>query len=168
MKICVLLADGFEEVEAIAPIDLLRRAGFDVTTIAIKNKEVVGSHGITVIADKVSDEVSPDEFDAAILPGGMPGSLNLDSSAFVDSVINAVLAKNGNLAAICAAPMVLGHRGLLEGKDATCFPGFEKELFLAKIKNAAVVTDGKITTANGMESALEFGKELVKQFSKSK
>lgn len=164
MKICILLAPGFEEVEALAPLDLMRRANLDVITVSISDKAITGSHGITVIADKLCTEVSENDFDAVVFPGGMPGSLNLDSAPFTDKIIDAVTKKNGKLAAICAAPLILGRRGLLVGKKATCFPGFESELNGAIIESAAVVTDGNITTGNGMESALLFGKELVKNF----
>ena len=164
MKICVLLAPGFEEVEALAPLDLMRRAGLDAITVSIAEKEVTGSHGITIIADKLCTEVSENDFDAVVFPGGMPGSLNLDSSPFTDKIIDAVTKKCGKLAAICAAPLILGRRNLLIGKKATCFPGFENELKGALIDTAPVVTDGNITTGNGMESALLFGKELVKNF----
>ena len=140
----------------------MRRAGLDAITVSIlREKEVTGSHGITVIADKNYLEVSENDFDAVIFPGGMPGSLNLDSSDFTNKIINAVSKKNGRIAAICAAPLILGRRGLLKSKRATCFPGFEKELTGAIVENLPVVTDGNITTANGMESALIFGKELV-------
>ena len=165
MKVCIFLADGFEEVEALAPLDLLRRAGFDVTSVSIKDSVVTGAHGIRVIADKTASEVSYDSFDAVILPGGMPGAKNLDSSDFVDKTVRSVHDKGGKLAAICAAPMVLGHKGILQGKKATCFPGFEDDLIGAEVLPLPVVTDGNITTANGMESAILFGKELVLRFS---
>ena len=160
--ILVTLAEGFEEIEALTPVDMLRRAGKDVRTVAIGKNPVTGSHGISVVADLMADEVVLDEVEHLILPGGMPGSVNLDASAFVDACIASVLARGGHLAAICAAPLVLGRRGLLEGKRATCFPGFEGELRGARVTALDVVTDGKITTANGMEAALPFAKELVR------
>ena len=165
MKICILLAPGFEEVEALAPLDLLRRAGLDTTTVSVSEKCVTGSHGITVVADSLCTDVDPQNFDAVIFPGGMPGSLNLDSSDFTNKIIDSVLKKKGRIAAICAAPLILGRRGLLIGKKATCFPGFERELTGATVIDSPVVTDGNVTTANGMESALIFGKELVSLFS---
>ena len=160
--ILVTLAEGFEEIEALTPVDMLRRAGKDVRTVAIGKNPVTGSHGISVVADLVADEVVLDEVEHLILPGGMPGSVNLDASAFVDACIARVLARGGHLAAICAAPLVLGRRGLLEGKRATCFPGFEGELCGAVLSGTEVVTDGNVTTANGMEAALPFAKELVR------
>ena len=160
--IAILLADGFEEIEALAPLDLLRRAGVDVRTVAIGSKIAVGSHGISVVCDLLCDEVNLSEVTMAIFPGGMPGSLNLDASPFTNKIIDAVLKNGGKLAAICAAPLVLGRRGLLDGKHAICYPGFESELVGAKISDKSVVTDGNITTAKGMGVALEFAKELVR------
>lgn len=160
--IAILLADGFEEIEALTPLDLLRRAGVDVRTVAIGSKIVVGSHGIGVVCDLLCDEVNLSEVTMAIFPGGMPGSLNLDASPFTNKIIDAVLKNGGKLAAICAAPLVLGRRGLLDGKNAICYPGFEAELVGAKISDKSVVTDGNVTTAKGMGVALEFAKELVR------
>ena len=159
--IIVLLADGFEEIEALTPVDMLRRAGLDVKTVGITSKIAVGSHGIPVICDIAPDEVPLDKVTMAIFPGGMPGSLNLDASPFTDTVISAVTKVGGRLAAICAAPLVLGRRGLLKDKRATCYPGFEDELLGATCTGESVVTDGNVTTARGMGVALEFSKELV-------
>ena len=160
--IIVLLAEGFEEIEALTPVDMMRRAGLDVKTVGISGKTVVGSHGIAVVADATSDEIDLSKVDFAVFPGGMPGSLNLDASPYTDEVISAVLSNGGRLAAICAAPLVLGRRGLLKGKNATCFPGFEGELQGATVIDADFVTDGNITTGRGMEYSLPFAKELVR------
>lgn len=160
--ILVTLANGFEEIEALTPVDLLRRQNMNVKTVAIGENPVTGSHGITVLADLIADEVELDEVEHLILPGGMPGTLGLDSSPFVDRVIEAVKEKGGHIGAICAAPLILGRRGLLVGKHATCFPGFEDELKGAQITKAEVVTDGNITTACGMEAALPFARELCR------
>lgn len=159
--ILVLLADGFEEIEALTPVDMLRRAGLDVKTIGMNGKIVCGSHGIPVICDMEPGEVKKDEVSLVIFPGGMPGSLNLDAHPFTSEIIDAVNANGGRLAAICAAPLILGRRGLLKGKRATCYPGFEKELVGAEATSDAVVTDGNITTSRGMGTALAFAKELV-------
>ena len=158
----VLFADGFEEIEALTPVDILRRAGLDARMVAVGSKVAVGSHGIAVVCDMTADEVNLDEVTAVIFPGGMPGSLNLDASPYSDKFIDAVNKNRGKIAAICAAPLVLGRRGLLEGKRAICYPGFEKELKGAIIENAPVVTDGNITTAIGMGAALPFALELVR------
>ena len=160
--IIVLLADGFEEIEALTPLDMLRRCGLDVRTVGITSKIAVGSHGISIICDLLPDEVPLEEVSMAIFPGGMPGSLNLDASPFTDKVIAAVQKNGGRLAAICAAPLILGRRGLLEGKEATCYPGFENELKGATICEKPVITDGNVTTAKGMGVALEFALELVR------
>ena len=159
--IAVLLAEGFEEIEALTPVEMLRRAGLEVLTVGISSKTTVGAHGISVICDKLPEEIDLKKISTVILPGGMPGSLNLDASPFTDKILESVNAHGGRIAAICAAPLVLGRRGLLRGKRATCYPGFENELAGATVTNESVVTDGNITTARGMGVALEFSKELI-------
>jgi 4-methyl-5(b-hydroxyethyl)-thiazole monophosphate biosynthesis len=159
--ILVLLAEGFEEIEALTPVDMLRRAGLDVKTVGIGGKCVVGSHGIPVTCDLLPEEVSLSEIECVIFPGGMPGALNLDASPFTDKAIKAVLENAGRLAAICAAPLILGRRGLLNGRRATCYPGFEHELVGATATDEGVVTDGSITTAKGMGVSLKFSEELI-------
>ena len=159
--IAILLADGFEEIEALTPLDMLRRAGLDAKTVAIGSKIAVGSHGIPVVCDIDSEEVKLSEVSCVIFPGGMPGALNLDASPFTDKISTAVQKNGGIIAAICAAPLVLGRRGLLSGKTATCYPGFEKELISASISSDSVVTDGDIITAKGMGVALEFSKAII-------
>ena len=157
----LFLANGFEEIEALCPLDLLRRAGVSVTTVGIGGEMIVGSHGITVMADIPEGHYQDSNPEMLILPGGMPGAKHLDESRTVDTALKSA-ARNGSLlAAICAAPMVLGHRDLLVGKEAICFPGFEKELNGAKISQKRVVRDGNIITAAGMGVALEFGLALV-------
>ena len=160
--IIVLLAEGFEEIEALTPVDMLRRGGLDVKTVGVSSKTVVGSHGIAVVCDMTTDEVDLNNVTMAIFPGGIPGSLNLDASPYTDKVIDSVLSREGHLAAICAAPLVFGRRGLLKGKKATCFPGFESELVGADVHSDDFVTDGNITTGKGMEYSLPFAKELVR------
>ncbi len=164
--IYMFLADGFEEVEALCPLDILRRAGLEVTTVGVDGKDIIkGAHGITVHAD-IPDIMYRDSApDMIILPGGMPGSSNLDESRIVDSALRAASRQGKYLAAICAAPMVLGKRGYLEGKRAVCFPGFEEYLSGADIpSDSTVVRDGNIITAKGMGAAFDFGLELVKCF----
>lgn len=159
--IYMFLAAGFEEVEALAPLDLLRRAGLEVTTVGIGGKMITGAHGITVAADIADVEYADHAPEMVILPGGMPGTRNLDTSPTVDAALRAAVECNGYLAAICAAPMVLGKRGLLKGKRAICYPGFEKFLDGARLANRHVVRDGNVITAAGMGVALKFGLELV-------
>lgn len=164
--IAIILANGFEEIEALCPLDMLRRAGLDVKTISITDsKTVIGSHGIPVIADMTADEIDISSFSDVIFPGGMPGAKNIDEWQRTDELIEHVIKNGGRLAAICAAPMILGKRGYLKDKKAVCYPGFEETLIGAHVKNCSVVTDGSITTARGMGVALDFAKELVKLFS---
>ena len=157
----VFLADGFEEIEALSPVDILRRGGITVKTVGVGSKKVTGSHGITVTCDLSEDKVATQDIDAVILPGGMPGTVNLEKSEVVNSTIEYAL-KNGLLiAAICAAPSILGKKGVLSGKSATCFPGFEQYLTGARILDLPVVRDGQIITACGAGAALEFGFTLL-------
>ncbi len=159
--IYMFLANGFEEVEALCPLDLLRRAGLDVTTVGIGSDTVVGAHGIAVQAD-IPDTLYRDSApDMIILPGGMPGTKHLDASPTVDAALRAASNRGAYLAAICAAPMVLGKRGYLRGKEAICFPGFEEYLEDATVSEKRVVRDGLIITAAGMGVALDFGLALV-------
>lgn len=160
--IYMLLADGFEEVEALAPLDMLRRAGLNAKTVSIeKDKTVVGAHGIPVTADLMPSEAD-DSVSLLILPGGMPGSERLDASPVTDRMIEKTVKSGGRFAAICAAPLVFGKRGMLRGKHAVCYPGFEKYLLGATLCGDRVVTDGDFTTAVGMGAAIEFGAELVR------
>lgn len=160
--IYLFLAHGFEETEAIVPIDLLRRAGKDVKTVTIShNSKVSGSHGILVTADKRLGDISLDDMEMIILPGGMPGTLNLNFSDPLECVIDYAIKNNKYIGAICAAPSVLGNKGLLEGKKVTCYPGFEDRLRGAEVVNKSVVVDGKLITARGAGVATEFGLALV-------
>ena len=163
--IYLFLANGFEEVEALAPLDLLRRAGLPVTTVAVGGRDfVIGAHNIVVGADIPEELFRDSKPDAVILPGGMPGAKNLDASGTVEAALRACQKGGGLLAAICAAPMILGKRGYLSGKKATCFPGFEKDLHGAILSGEKVTRDGNCITAAGMGVALEFGLELVAYF----
>jgi 4-methyl-5(b-hydroxyethyl)-thiazole monophosphate biosynthesis len=159
----MFLANGFEEIEALCPLDLLRRAGVEVKTVAIGGEtlHVTGSHGIAVLADIDEKDFADKAPEMVILPGGMPGASNLDASPTVDGAIKSALACDGYLAAICAAPMILGKRDLLVGKRAICFPGFEQYLNGATVASERVVCDGKIITGAGMGVALDFGLALV-------
>ena len=157
----VLLADGFEEVEALSPIDILLRGGLSVKKISMTGKRAVtGSHGISVLTDDYPEKIG-DDCDLLILPGGMPGASSLDAYEGMTALCQRVLAKNGRIADICAAPMILGRRGLLKGRHATAFPGFERFLEGAILSEQRVVTDGPFTTAVGMGAATDFGLELL-------
>lgn len=158
----MFLAEGFEEIEALCPLDLLRRAGVEVKTVAVgKDKTVAGAHNILVVADMCESEFSDVHPEMVILPGGMPGTLNLDASEVVHKAIDSAVCNNAYIAAICAAPSILGKKGLLCGKEAICYPGFEHKLDGAVISKNRVVVDGNIITAAGMGVALEFGLVLV-------
>jgi 4-methyl-5(b-hydroxyethyl)-thiazole monophosphate biosynthesis len=169
--VVLFLANGFEEIEALMPLDLLRRADVEVTTVAINGSGadercITGAHGISVLADiSAADFVLPNDVEMVILPGGMPGATNLDASPLVDSVLRTAYARGAHLAAICAAPLVLGRRGYLEGRRATCYPGFEKELTGAAVVSGGCVIDtsekGTVVTAAGMGVAYDFGMKLV-------
>ena len=159
----MFLAEGFEEVEALAPLDLLRRAGVEVTTVGIGGDSITGSHGITVKADVRDKKVKFSDIDMVILPGGMPGTKNLDASETVHKALDLAKEQDAYICAICAAPMILGKRGDLKGKDAVCYPGFEEYLEGAKLhpREVTVAIHGKTITARGMGVAVEFGLELV-------
>ena len=158
----MFFADGFEEVEAIAALDVIRRAKIEIESVGIGSKQVTGSHGITVICDKTDDEISvSDSLEGIILPGGMPGTINLFESETVGKFIEYSKENGLFICAICAAPLILGRKGLLKGKKAVCFPGFEDELVGAEISDEYVCTDGKIITSKGMGSAVKFGLAIV-------
>lgn len=155
--IYVFLAQGFEECEALAPIDILRRAGLNVKTVGVGSKTITGAHDISVQCDILDTDAVTDNLEAIILPGGMPGTLNLEKSEIVQSFINFAANNNLILGAICAAPSILGHKNLLCGKTATCFTGFEKDLVGANVVNERAVKDGNIITAYGAGAAFDFG-----------
>ena len=158
----LFLADGFEEVEALCPLDLLRRAGADVKTVGITGKQVTGSHNITVTADILPEEIVLDrELEMIILPGGMPGTTNLDASGTVHEAIRFAAERGITIGAICAAPMIIGKLGYLSGRSAICYPGFEKYLIGANISAKSVVVDENFITAKGMGVAAQFGLALV-------
>ena len=158
----VFLANGFEEIEALATVDILRRAGVEVVTVGVGGSNAVGAHGIAVCADIVEDELDIAAIDGVVLPGGMPGTTNLEASAMVQKTVAYAVDRNMLVAAICAAPSILGHGGYLNGKKSTCYPGFEQELTGAIVTNSGVVADGNIITASGAGVAVDFALELVR------
>ena len=166
----VLLADGFEEVEALCPVDLMRRGGIDVVTVSInKTNTVIGSHNITVEADTnirtvLRDSLIADHIEALVLPGGMPGTTNLDADENVDKMIAIASITDSWIAAICAAPMILGKRGLLDGKKAICYPGFEEFLKGAEYTATLVEQDGNIITGKGPGAAMDFAFAIVEKY----
>lgn len=161
--IYVFLAAGFEEVEALTPVDLLRRAGKTVQTVGIGGKEITGARGITVTADLTDTEMQLDDsLEMIVLPGGMPGTLNLKASDAVQAALRFMDGKQRPIAAICAAPTVLGAAGLLKGRNAVCYPGMEEGLTGANAGTDAVCTDGHITTSRGAGTAMDFALELIR------
>ncbi|MCR5729791.1 MAG: DJ-1/PfpI family protein [Ruminococcus sp.] len=162
--IYAFIANGFEETEAIAPIDLLRRSGKTVVTVGVGDNIITGSHGIPVVTDTIAQEAPlTDELEMIILPGGMPGTLNLEKSDYVQAAIDYCVANNKYIGAICAAPSILGHKGLLNGKKAVCYEGFETQLEGAVIADTSVAEDGIFITARGAGVAVDFGLKLVEK-----
>lgn len=157
----VFLAEGFEECEALAPVDILRRGGVDAKTVGIGSKTVTGSHNISVIADLTENEITFENLEGIILPGGMPGTINLEKSATVQAYIDYAEKNSLLIGAICAAPSILGHKGILKGKKATCFNGFEDTLSGAVVLDEPVVKDGNIITAYGAGASFLFGFSLL-------
>jgi 4-methyl-5(b-hydroxyethyl)-thiazole monophosphate biosynthesis len=165
-RVCVLLAEGFEEIEAVTIIDVLRRAEVEVVTLSVQGAlDVKGSHGISVRADRMLREAARESWDMVVLPGGIPGSNHLRDSPEVQDLLKRQHRAGGRIGAICAAPIALGAAGLLEGKRATSYPGFEKELRGATCLAEPVVRDGTIVTSRGVGTALAFALELVAELS---
>ena len=163
--IYAFLANGFEETEAIVPIDLIRRCEKDLVTVGIGGQIIKGSHGIPVFADIEEREIVLDEnLEMIILPGGMPGTINLEKSEYVQKAVDFCVENNIPIASICAAPSILGHKGLLDGKKACCYTGYDTQLGEAIYDaDAKVCVDGNFITARGAGVALEFGLALVEK-----
>ncbi|GAB6167743.1 DJ-1/PfpI family protein [Clostridium carnis] len=167
-RVAVLLADGFETLEALTVVDILRRAKVNCDTISLNSLEVTTSHKINIIADKVLDEKEILEYDFIVLPGGMPGSKNLRDD---DRVIKVIKEFNNNkkyICAICAAPIALGKAGITKGKNITCYPGFEKELGECNYKEELVVVDGNIITGRGPAAAIPFAFKILEKIDSNK
>lgn len=162
-KIAVFFGTGYEEIEALTVVDLCRRAGIDTQMVSVTDAlSVTGSHGISVNMDKMFDEVAFDELDMIVLPGGMPGTLNLEAHAGLMEQVDLFHKAERYIAAICAAPSIFGHRGILEGKKACSYPGFEKDLKGANVVFDSVVSDGHVITSRGMGCAIDFALEIIK------
>ena len=159
----MFLADGFEEVEALAPLDLLRRAGAEVKTVGVTGEYITGAHDITVKADIALLDVDLENIDALILPGGLGGTNNMDASSDVKRIVQFAADNKKIICAICAAPSILGKMGLLEGKDATCYPGFEEHFKGGNYIKKSVVKCDNFITADGMGSAYKFGFEIISE-----
>ena len=159
----MILKDGFEETEAIATYDFIKRGNIDIKTVS-DNKEVTGTHGVKVTCDILFDQVSEKDFDGIILPGGQPGSDNLFKCEKTKKLLKEAYLNKKLMGAICAAPYILGEYGFLKGREATCFPGFETHLKGAIYKDEKVVVSDFIITAKGMGASFNFGYEIVKYF----
>lgn len=160
----IFLADGFEEIEGLTVVDVLRRAGVETATVSVTGKKnVTGSHGIVVQADVLFEEADPAAAELLVLPGGMPGTLHLAAHEGLGRLLKEHAAAGKKLAAICAAPSVLGGLGLLAGESAACYPGFEEKLAGADVKYEPVVVSGNITTSRGMGTAIPFALALAAQ-----
>jgi len=162
-RVCVLLADGFEEIEAVTIVDVLRRAEVEVVTLGVAGREVTGSHGISLVADRPLADGMDAAWDMVVLPGGLPGATTLRDDPGVQALVRRQHENGGRLAAICAAPIALGKAGVLEGRAATSYPGFEGELTGADCRADRVVRDGTVITSRGPGTALEFSLELVRE-----
>ena len=164
-KIGIFMADGCEEIEGLTVVDIVRRAKMEIVMISITGKrEVTSSHQVTFLTDALAAEVDYDTLDGIVLPGGMPGTLNLQEDETVNKVIRQFATEGRLVCAICAAPSVLGAADVLEGKWATCHPGFEEKLTGAKVEEKEVVVDGNVITSRGMGTAIPFALEIVRYF----
>ncbi|MBD5453869.1 MAG: DJ-1/PfpI family protein [Lachnospiraceae bacterium] len=163
-RVCVFFANGFEEIEALTVVDILRRANVIVHMVSVTGeKKVTGSHNIVVEANQLIEEVDFEQTDMIVLPGGMPGTANLEACEPLMKQVDAFFAEGKYIAAICAAPSILGHRGMLQGKKACSSPGFESHLEGAAVKKKPVVVAGQIITSRGMGTAIPFGLAILEQ-----
>lgn len=161
-KVGMMVANGYEEVEMLTVVDLLRRAGMTCDIISVTGeKELTSSHKVTVLADRLYEDADFDSYDALVIPGGMPGTTNLGEHAGVCEQLKKANAQGKLIAAICAAPTVFGKLGLLEGKKAICYPGMEDQLNGAAVTYEPAVRDGNIITSRGMGTAIDFGLAIV-------
>lgn len=164
-KIGVFLADGFEEIEGLTVVDVLRRAGVEVTAISIMGrKEIYGAHQIAVLADELFENIEFESLHGLVLPGGMPGTTNLGAHDGVKKQIKEFAEEGKMVAAICAAPSVLGENGILKGKKAVCYPSFEEKLNGAEVLFQETVQDGNVITSRGMGTAISFSLSIIEYF----
>ena len=164
-SICIFLAEGFEEMEALFPLDVMRRGGLNVKTVSVTgNRTVTGSHGVPIVADMLFEDLDEAHVEMVVLPGGLPGATNLDAHAGLDKLIKSFAAAGKPLAAICAAPLVYGKRGLLRGKKATCYPGFDKYLEGAEYTGNMVEITDNFILGKGPGAAPEFGFTILEKY----
>lgn len=163
-RVYVFLADGFEEIEGLTVVDMLRRAKIETETVSVTgNQKVKGSHGIEVTADRLFEKADYEDAELLVLPGGMPGTTNLGNHQGLCELLKKHYKEGKKLAAICAAPSIFGRLGFLEGRVATCYPGFENQLEGAVVCATKVAVDGNVTTAKGMGAAIDFSLKLIEQ-----
>ena len=164
-KIAVFLAEGFEEIEALTVVDLCRRAGIETRMVSVSDAlSVTGSHGIAVQADEMLAGFDFTELDMLVLPGGMPGTKNLEKCEELMKELDAFCEAGKCISAICAAPSIFGHRGYLKGREACCYPGFEEQLAGARVTKDQVTVSDYVTTSRGMGTAIPFGLAIVERF----
>ncbi len=164
-KLGIFMADGCEEIEGLTVVDIARRAGIEIDMISIsENREVTGSHRVKFCTDLTKSQADFGSYDGIVLPGGMPGTVHLGGDDTVNRIIKEYAGAGKLVAAICAAPSVLGAAGILEGKRATCHPGFEEKLAGAETTSEGVVRDGNLITSRGMGTAVPFALEIVRYF----
>jgi len=164
MKVGIILAEGFEECEALIVVDMLRRANIMIDMIGLNSIEVISSHNITIKSDLLLDDCDIDSYDGIILPGGKLGTSNLDNSEMVKKIVSEFLAEGKLVAAICAAPSILGKMGLLRNRNYTCFPTFDGE-YGGTYNNVLAIEDGNLITGRGMGASIEFGRLLIRKLS---
>ena len=161
-KVAIFMADGCEEIEGLTVVDILRRAGITIDMLSISNKlTVTGSHGIEFKADKLISDVESYDYDGMVLPGGMPGTTNLEANTLVQQYLTKMFGEGKLIAAICAAPSILGKNGIANGKKATSYPGFEDAFSRAQYVTDPVVTDGNVITSRGMGTAIDFALAIL-------
>lgn len=165
MKVKVFLAKGFEEIEVVTPVDIWRRAGFDVSLVSVTGENIVkGANGISLVADILFENENFDDEFLLFLPGGLPGANNLEAHEGLQALIAQQAEKKAEIAAICAAPYILGKQGILKGKTAICYPGFEGELEGATLATGKVAIDGNIVTGKAPGAAIPFALAIVEKF----
>lgn len=163
-KIAVFFAEGYEEIEALTVVDICRRAGIEVQMVSVSGEQTVkSSHGVGVQMDTTFEAVDFDSLDMLVLPGGMPGTRNLEAHQGLMEQVDAFYRAGKYVAAICAAPSILGHRGILQGRKAGCYPGFEEQLTGAQVSLDPASVDGNVITGRGMGCAIPFGLAIVAQ-----
>lgn len=164
-KIAIFLANGVEEIEALTVVDLVRRAGIEIDMVSItEERQIISSHKVVIIADKIIEELNFDEVDMIVLPGGMPGTTNLEACEVLMKQVDAFYQAGKYISAICAAPSILGHRGMLQGRNACSFPEHESQLEGAIVTRNEVEVSDFITTSRGMGCSIPFGLAIVERF----